>query len=466
MTDKFCLKWNDFKTSVSNSFSQFRNEDYLHDVTLVSGDHKKISAHKLVLSACSEYFKDIFKNNHHPHPLICLDGVSSEDLRNIMDYMYNGKVQIYQNNLDTFLVVAKRLKLEGLIGGKEEKEEFVTEYNDNGFGIRSVTNAEINSSFQTEMQQLSTHSERKKVIDKTNLLKLDNSFRTEEEKFKETSSSSRHAIETELFTDQEGNMSAGEENVDQKDDEDNTDEQNMETVQLEDLNKMDTKGLDDTSQFKDFIEELFKEDSPRKRIRTVGLREKDPCPTTCPVCEKTYTSKYRMKEHYKQKHTIDEQMCNQCGLKFKNPYLLSQHKSVEHGKLFRCDQCDYTSKQAGNFKLHIAAVHEKKRFYCDQCESCYAGKQGLEHHIRSFHKKMKVKCSECDFESTMKGHLQNHYRKKHLNFRYTCEVCSQEFCDRYNFQVHMMKKHSMDIRRHKVYNKSENLTNQRKKRKV
>ena len=62
MSEKFCLKWNDFHTNVSKSFSIFRNEDYLHDVTLVSDDHKKVSAHKLVLSASSEYFKDIFKN--------------------------------------------------------------------------------------------------------------------------------------------------------------------------------------------------------------------------------------------------------------------------------------------------------------------------------------------------------------------------------------------------------------------
>ena len=107
MSDKFCLKWNDFQTNISKSFSQFRNEDYLHDVTLVSDDHKKLAAHKLVLSACSQYFKEIFKNNQHSHPLLCLDGISSEDLKNIMDYMYNGEVQIYQDNLDRFLVVAQ-----------------------------------------------------------------------------------------------------------------------------------------------------------------------------------------------------------------------------------------------------------------------------------------------------------------------------------------------------------------------
>jgi len=122
MSEKFCLKWNDFHSNVSKSFGLFRNEDYLHDVTLVSDDHKQVSAHKLVLSACSEYFKDIFKQNNKPnaHPLICLDGISSGDLNNIMDYIYNGEVQIFQENLDRFLNVAQRLKLEGLMGNDND----------------------------------------------------------------------------------------------------------------------------------------------------------------------------------------------------------------------------------------------------------------------------------------------------------------------------------------------------------
>merc|ERR1712126_671084 len=100
MSEKFCLKWNDFQSNVSKSFGLFRNEDYLHDVTLASDDHKKVKAHKLVLSACSSYFKDIFKNNPHSHPLICLDGISARDLNDIMNYIYDGEVQIYQENLD------------------------------------------------------------------------------------------------------------------------------------------------------------------------------------------------------------------------------------------------------------------------------------------------------------------------------------------------------------------------------
>ena len=118
MSEKFCLKWNDFHSNVSKSFELFRNEDYLHDVTLVSDDQQQVSAHKLVLSACSVYFKNIFKHNNKPnsHPLLCLDGISSHDLNNIMDYIYHGEVQIYQENLDRFLSIAQRFRLDGLMG--------------------------------------------------------------------------------------------------------------------------------------------------------------------------------------------------------------------------------------------------------------------------------------------------------------------------------------------------------------
>ena len=63
MSEKFSLKWNDFHSNVSNSFANVRNEKYLHDVTLVTDDQQRVSAHRLVLSVSSEYFETIFRNN-------------------------------------------------------------------------------------------------------------------------------------------------------------------------------------------------------------------------------------------------------------------------------------------------------------------------------------------------------------------------------------------------------------------
>ena len=51
---------------------------------------------------------------------MCIEGVNSSDLGNVLDYIYNGEVQVFQEGIDRFLEVAQRFKLEGLLGGKEE----------------------------------------------------------------------------------------------------------------------------------------------------------------------------------------------------------------------------------------------------------------------------------------------------------------------------------------------------------
>ena len=120
--EKFCLKWNDFQTNVSKTFSSLRQEEHLFDVTLVSDDEEHIAAHKLVLSASSEFFKNIIKKAQHSNPMIYLSGFKSRDLYMVMDYIYQGEVQILQTELDQFLTVAQQLKIEGLIGGDNDSD--------------------------------------------------------------------------------------------------------------------------------------------------------------------------------------------------------------------------------------------------------------------------------------------------------------------------------------------------------
>ena len=114
MSEKFSLRWNDFQSNVSQSFEVLRKEGDLFDVTLVSDDEKQISAHKVVLSASSNFFKKILVKNSHSHPLLYLSGVNSHSLSLVLDYIYQGEVQIYQEDLNFFLDVAQNLKIEGL----------------------------------------------------------------------------------------------------------------------------------------------------------------------------------------------------------------------------------------------------------------------------------------------------------------------------------------------------------------
>ena len=130
MSEKFSLKWNDFHSNVSKTFSALRTEEDFQDVTLVSADLQQVSAHKVVLSACSKYFKNILQQNRHSNPLLCLDGVTSSELQSVLDYIYQGEVQVYQENLDRFLAVAERFQLEGLMNlpdtNKQEENVYQT----------------------------------------------------------------------------------------------------------------------------------------------------------------------------------------------------------------------------------------------------------------------------------------------------------------------------------------------------
>ena len=146
MSEKFCLRWNDFESNVSKSFRNLRMEEDFYDVTLVSSDHRKLQAHKLVLSACSEYFKNILKLEKHANTFLCLEAISSEEIGHILDYIYNGEVKIYQEGLDRFLQIAQRFQLQGLIGEEShsKKDDIKDQAVDFNNQIPSWDNAQSN----------------------------------------------------------------------------------------------------------------------------------------------------------------------------------------------------------------------------------------------------------------------------------------------------------------------------------
>merc|ERR1712029_1465 len=120
--EKFCLKWNDFQLNASNAFKKLRKDKDFQDVTLVSEGGEHISAHKVVLSASSDFFKDTLKKANHTNPMIFLSGFHSKILRVVLDYVYNGEVNIFQEEIDEFLESAEKLKIDGLTRTMEEQD--------------------------------------------------------------------------------------------------------------------------------------------------------------------------------------------------------------------------------------------------------------------------------------------------------------------------------------------------------
>ena len=114
MFEKFSLKWNDFQENVCTSFGSLRENTAFADVTLVCEGGQQIEAHKFVLASSSPFFKQLFSQNKHSHPLVFMRGVKSDDLDAIVDFLYLGEANIYENNLEAFLNIAEELRLKGL----------------------------------------------------------------------------------------------------------------------------------------------------------------------------------------------------------------------------------------------------------------------------------------------------------------------------------------------------------------
>ena len=119
MSEKLGLKWNDFQENVNKAWS-LREDHEFADVTLACEDGQQIEGHKLILAASSPFFQNLLKRNKHPHPLIYMRGVKSENLLAIVDFLYCGEANVFQENLDSFLSIAEELRLKGLMGQTED----------------------------------------------------------------------------------------------------------------------------------------------------------------------------------------------------------------------------------------------------------------------------------------------------------------------------------------------------------
>ena len=108
--EKCSLRWTDFQENIISAFSNLRDDTNLTDVTLLTEDGQNLEAHKLILSASSPFFMNILKMNKHPNPLVYLKGFKATYISSILDLMYHGVVDIYQDNLDVFLALAEELQ--------------------------------------------------------------------------------------------------------------------------------------------------------------------------------------------------------------------------------------------------------------------------------------------------------------------------------------------------------------------
>ena len=127
INDKFCLKWNDFQQNIISSYNGLRTELDYSDVTLVCENDHHIDVHKIIITASSQFFKTVLKRNKHPHPMIYMTGVKAKIMEAVIDFIYNGEVNVYQEDIDGFLALAEEIQLKGVAGFQGEPVDTLEE---------------------------------------------------------------------------------------------------------------------------------------------------------------------------------------------------------------------------------------------------------------------------------------------------------------------------------------------------
>lgn len=120
---QFCLRWNNYQSNLTNVFDQLLQSESFVDVTLAC-DGRSIKAHKMVLSACSPYFRQLFFENPCQHPIIILKDINWPELKATVEFMYKGEINVSQDQIGPLLKVAENLKIRGLadVNGEENAD--------------------------------------------------------------------------------------------------------------------------------------------------------------------------------------------------------------------------------------------------------------------------------------------------------------------------------------------------------
>ena len=114
------LQHSDIGNQYRATFKELREAEELLDVTLACEDDT-LDVHKVVLSACSPFFRKVLLKTKQNHPFIYMKGIKFEYLKVIVDFVYNGEAFIAAEDLDQFLEAAQELQITGL--ASEELEQ-------------------------------------------------------------------------------------------------------------------------------------------------------------------------------------------------------------------------------------------------------------------------------------------------------------------------------------------------------
>jgi len=338
-SEKFCLRWNDFETNISDAFRELRKDKDFFDVTLAC-ENEQIQAHKVILSACSSFFRNILRRNVHQHPLVYLKGVKFGDLQSVLNFMYQGEVSVAQEELNSFLAVAEDLKVKGLTQDHSESQKIRHERE--APNTKTVSYAKVPLINPPKESRLPLSKRQKPIQATPNMSNTYSSVVTSN-----TSAADDDIQEVVPVKSEPGDLSAhtsepaqdifspGQTSQAITTADDTLDYQEDNYEEYEQYQQQQYQGAEGTIDGEQMKGYMFQD--PSELLQFVQKDPSDPL-YHCVLCTKfSHKTSYCVRNHVEAQH-------------FPNMFV------------YPCDQCDLTFSTKSNFTMHRSRKHKKKEF--------------------------------------------------------------------------------------------------------
>lgn len=345
--ENFHLARNDFDACTRNTFKNlWQDGEVFADVTLACRD-KQLKAHKVILSACSPFFRQVLTSNPHPHPLVYLKGISGPDLEAIVGFIYQGETNVTEEQLDSFLSSAQELQVAGLrMAGGSDKGQKLEEA-----PVPSLPAEASELPLENSDEVASEQALVKGADDKFHCPKCDFASTYKHNILRHLASKNMHpAVQSEQKVQQESNSTMDE-----------------------------SRESGDSSMVE---EAAAKEES---------VDSEEVVKEQCVECDFSTVHKKNLRRHVQRVHTSKGQIIE--------PVVtvadMKQEKLVEEeadeGKedsgilTYTCDKCETTSRNKWDMSRHILRVHKEMKYLCDVCDFKSSKTSRLREHNQKNH---------------------------------------------------------------------------------
>ena len=400
MMDNVSISWEDFTESIPKIHRGLITDKDFTDVTLAANDNTQFKAHRVILSSCSKFFQNILTSNPHPSPLLYLNNVNQSELESLIEFIYLGRCEIKQNEVEKFVTLGHDFKINGL--------------------VQALTVMDEEDDLDALKEFLKKPMKEEPII---------------EVKQEETNIVSKVSNDNLLIDDQVDWWSMSNDSL-----------QEMPDVPQVAIGKITiADDLQDTLRAKPFACDICdskfaysKTLRKHKRLSGHGAKLK------CDVCNYNAKAREEMIIHWKHNHIGKDTTynCIICEKAFPKYNALLKHKKYMHGmKAFVCDQCDYKAPKQGVLNKHITIVHEGKRVSCPICGAQFVSLANLKVHNQNIHEGVRYPCDQCDYSATQIQGLRGHQKIKHEGLRWECDQCDHKSTGKGNLQVHKETKH-------------------------